>query len=207
MDPVIATLIGIGITASISICAMWVNYRITNRTLRHSTARDIGKISLELKIQQLNELYGPLLLLIEQNRRLAQKLREGKRLSILKLREDKSNPKKWRLLDNLPAVLENPKDKAIVDAILEIDSKIESLIINKGGLVRSPGPPESFNLFLGHYKILKLAVEGKERPHVAEFEYYPRKFNDDVKEAYKAIKNEIDDMLQRYERLLKEEIG
>lgn len=199
-----ATLIAVVLTASVSICAMWVNYRITNRTLRHSAARDIGKISLELKIQQLNELYGPLLLLIEQNRRLAQKLREGKRLTI-RLREDKSQPKKWRLLDNLPEVLENPKDKAIVDAILEIDSKIESLIINKGGLVRSPGPPESFNLFLGHYKILKLAVEGEERLHVAEFEYYPRKFNDDVKEAYQAIKNEIDEILDRYERLLKEE--
>lgn len=204
MDPVIVTLITVGITASVSICAMWVNYRITNRTLRHSAARDIGKISLELKIQQLNELYGPLLLLIEQNRRLAQKLREGKGLTI-RLREDKSHPKKWRLLDNLLEVLENPKDKAIVDAILEIDSKIESLIINKGGLVRSPGPPESFNLFLGHYKILKLAVEGEERLHVAEFEYYPRKFNDDVKEAYQAIKNEIDEILDRYERLLKEE--
>ena len=57
--------------------------------------------------------------------------------------------------------------------IMEIDAK-EELIINKGGLIRSPGPPESFNLFLGHYKILKLAVEGKETPKVAEFEYFPR---------------------------------
>jgi hypothetical protein len=193
MDAATATLIGVGITAFVSVCAIGVNYLITKQTLRHGAARDIGKISLELKIQQLNELYGPLLLLVEQNRRLAQKLREGK-----------PDPENWRLLDNLPEVLENPQDKAIVDAIMEIDGKIENLIINKGGLVRSPGPPESFNLFLGHYKILKLAVEGKERPKVAEFEYYPKRLNDDVKEAYEAIKHEIDDMLRRYERLLTE---
>lgn len=94
-----------------------------------------------------------------------------------------------------------------MDAILDTDSKIENLIINKGGLVRSTGPPESFFLFLGHYKLLKLAVDGKERPHVAELEYYPRKLDDDVEEAYNAIKLEIDDLLKKYESILKQENG
>ena len=90
MDAAVATLVGVGITAIVSLCAMIANYKITNRSLHHGTARELGKISLELKIQQLNELYGPLLLLVEQNRRMADKLREGK-----------GDPAKRRLLDHI----------------------------------------------------------------------------------------------------------
>lgn len=185
-----ATVIGLIVTASVSAFAIGMSYLNTKRTLTHGAVREFGKISLEYKTQQLDELYGPLLLLLEQNRRLAQKLREGK-----------GDPGKWRLLDNLPQVLSNARDKAIVDEIMEIDAKVEDLIINKAGLIRSPRPPESFALFLGHYKILKLAIEGKERPRVDEFEYYPRKLNDDVKEAYDAIQREKDTILRKYEQL------
>lgn len=194
MDDPTATLLGVIITAIISILIMVVNYWITKQTLSHEAARDIGKTSLEIKIRQLNELYGPLLLLTEQNRILANKLYEGK--------VDAAN---WRLLDHIPEVIKNRQDKAIVDEIIKIDAKIEELIINKGGLVRSPRPPQSFSLFLGHYKILKLALEGKERPHVAELEYYPRKLNKDVEEAHQKIIKEIDDMMEKYEMLLKKE--
>ena len=185
-------LIGAFIVAFVSLVAILTNYRITERTLRHGAAREFGKISLELKIKQLNDLYGPLRLLIEQNRILAQKLREGK-----------GDPEEWRLLDHVTEALNDPQDKAIVEEIVEIDDKMEELIITNGGLVRSPGPPESFSLFLGHYKILKLAIEGKETPKVTEFEYYPRQLNDDVNQAYDTIRREIDEIVARYENLLK----
>lgn len=188
MDAAIAALIGAGIAGSISVCAFLVNYFITRMNLDHVSAREFAKIALELKTQQLSELYGPLMALVEQDRRLAQKLREGK-----------GDPEEWKLLDNLPEVLENPQDKAIVERIMEIDAKIEELIINKMGLVRTPGPPESFDLFLGHYKALTLAMAGEERPNIAEFEYYPRKLNEDIKEAYEAIQREREDILRRYE--------
>ena len=136
MDATTATLTGIGITAFVSIIALTSNYLIMKQTLRQSVILDIGKISLELKVQQLNELYGPLLLLLEQNKILARKLREGK-----------IDPEKWRLLDNLPEVLTNPQDKALVNAIMDVDAKIESLIINKGGLVSGSEHPKSFKLF------------------------------------------------------------
>lgn len=197
MNEVVAALLGVIITAVVSIIIMLVNCWISKQTLRHETARDIGKTSIDLKIKQLNELYGPLHLLIKENKILANKLREGK-----------ADPKNWRLLDNIPAVLRNKQDKAILDEIMEINAKIEKLIVCKGGFIRSPGlpgPPESFHMFLGHNKILKLAIEGKERPHVSEFEYYPRKFDNDVIEAYNAISNERDEMLQKYESILKEE--
>lgn len=195
MNEVAAILLGVIITAVVSIIIMLVNYWISKQALSHETARDIGKTSIDLKIKQLNELYGPLHLLIEQNKILAHKLREGK-----------ADPENWKLLDNLLDVLGNQQDKAILDEIMEINAKIEKLIIGKGGFIRSPGPPESFHLFLGHNKILKLAIEGnKERPHVSEFEYYPRELDIDVKEAYNAIRNERDEMLQKYESILKKE--
>jgi hypothetical protein len=191
MDCAIATLIGVGVVALITLAGFFMNYKITKKTLNYVTAREISKISLEFKIRQLNELYGPLSNLVELNRRLA-----------LKLREDKSDPENWRLLNNLPAVLENPRDKAIVNEIIDVDAKIEDLIINKGGFIRSPGPPESFILFLIHYIILKLAIDGKEIPQVSDFELYPRELNEDVKVACDTIKRDIDNMLSKYEPLL-----
>jgi hypothetical protein len=195
IDPTLVILIGTVLTASVSIVAILVNYYSTRRTLRHGTALDIGKVSLELKMRQLNELYGPLLFLVEQNRRLAMKLREGK-----------GDPDKWRLLDHITDVLGNPQDRAIVDLIVDIDAKVENLIISKAGLVHAARPPESFELFLGHYKVLKLALEGKETPKVREFEYYPRNLNEDVKKAFETIKKEIDGTLVRYESILIEEL-
>lgn len=185
-------LIGAIIAAVVSIIALIINYRITNQTLRHGVAREFGKISVELKIRQLNELYGPLRLLIEQNRHLALRLRQGK-----------GDPMEWRLLDHISEVLGDPQDKAIVNEIIEIDGKIEQLIINNGGLVRTLGPPESFSLFLGHYKILKLAIDGKETPQIKEFEYYPRQLNDDVNNAFDAIKLEVDEIVALHKHMLK----
>jgi len=195
MDATSAALIGVGIGAFVSVCAIVANIFSTNRTMRHISAREFGKISLEIKIsqlvRQLNELYGPLLLLQEQEKRLASRLREGK-----------ADPEKWRLIDNLPGLLENRSDKAVIEEIMRINTKIEELLITKAGLIRAPRPPDSFKLFMGHFSVLKLAMEGKERPKVAEFEYYPRQFDQDVREAYDAILQERDELLQKYEPLL-----
>lgn len=195
MDAASAALIGAGIGAFVSVCAIVANVFSTNRTVRHISAREFGKISFELKINQLNkqldDLYGPLLILQERERRLADILRVGK-----------SDPAKWRLLDNLPGVLENPSDRAVIEDIMRINAQIEELLINKAGLIHAPRPPDSFKRFLGHHNALKLKMEGRERPAVAEFEYYPRQFDQDVREAYDAIRQERDELLQKYEPLL-----
>ena len=86
MDAVTAGLIGSTVTGVVSIVAILANIYISRRSLQHAGAKEIAKLSVELKLQQLNELYGPLLELTEQNYRLAQKIREGK-----------ANPQQWRL--------------------------------------------------------------------------------------------------------------
>jgi len=192
MDAPTAALIGSGIAGLVSIVAIISNVYLTNRNLRHSAVKDIAKVSVELKIQQLNELYGPLLHLTEQNFRLAQKLREGK-----------PHPENWRLLDHLPQVLSDPRDGPLAKAILEIDAKTEELIISKGGLVRGPTPPASFASFLAHYRLLKLMMQGAKIAPSSD-EYYPRRFDEDVKADYEEIKKEVSKMLSRYEELLSE---
>ena len=188
MDAVGAALAGAGIGALVSVFAVWMNRLNTKQTLRQVATREFGRISVEYMTQQLNEFYGPLLLLLEQSKSLADKLREGK-----------GDPAKWHLLDHLPEVLGNDQDKAIVDEIMRIGAKLEELIISKGGLIRGPERPKSFGLYLGHRSILKLAIEGKERPNVADFQYYPSQLNDEVKEAYDAIQSERADLLTRYQ--------
>lgn len=195
IDTASVTLVGIVLTTFVSILAIVATSRQTARTLRQAAARDILRVSLEVKQRQLNELYGPLRSLLDQNRRLALKLREGK-----------GDPDKWRLLDHVPEVLNNPRDKAIVDEIMNIDKKVEDLILSKAGLVRGSKPPDSFGLFLGHYKLLKLKLEGKETLGVKEYEYYPRSLNEDVDKGYESIKGEIDRTIIRYESILAEEL-
>ena len=195
IDSASVTLVGVVLTAVVSILAIIATSRQTARTLRQAAARDILRVSLEVKQRQLNELYGPLRSLLDQNRRLASMLREGK--------ADADN---WRLLDHITEVVSNPQDKAIVDEIMNIDRKVEDLILNKAGLVRGPRPPESFGLFLGHYKLLKLKWEGKENLGVKEYQYYPRSLNEDVDKDYEAIKSEIDKTILKYESVLAEEL-
>ena len=195
IDSASVTLVGLALTAVVSILAIIATSRQTARTLRQAAARDILRVSLEVKQRQLNELYGPLRSLLDQNRRLASMLREGK-----------ADPDKWRLLDHITEVVGNPQDKAIVDEIMNIDRKVEDLILNKAGLVRGPRPPESFGLFLGHYKLLKLKWEGKENLGVKEYQYYPRRLNEDVDKDYEAIKSEIDKTILKYESVLAEEL-
>lgn len=186
--PVIAAVI----SAIVAIVALLLNYYGTIRSLRQVTARDFVKTSLDFKIKQLNELYGPLLLLISQNKRLAQKLREGK-----------PDPDNWRLLDHIPEVQGNPQDRAAAEEIIKNDEEIEKLLISKGGLVNPPEFPKSFEDFLGHYKLLKLAWNNRPWPHVKEFEYYPLQLNQDVEEGHKEIMGEVHKMLKKYESILK----
>jgi hypothetical protein len=180
------------VTGVVSISTIIIGYITTKKTLSYGSAQEFSKIALELKIKQLNELYGPLKLLLEQNRRLAQELREGK-----------VDPEKWRLLDNIEQVKKNPRELAIVTEILGIDKTIQDLIINKGGLISPPGPPKSFDLFLGHFKILTMALEGKPPLKIEGFEYYPKDFNMDVDKAYETIMKEMYTIIARSEKKMK----
>jgi hypothetical protein len=183
-------------TTSVSIYTIRTNLAITNRTLTHATAREIGKIALEFKLRQLNEFYSPLLLLALQNHRLYLKLKEGK-----------SDPDNWHLLNNIADVLNDLRDKQIAEQILDIDAEMQKIIITKGGLICGTETPASFSQFLGHYEVLKAGWRIGDRPTIAkeETEYFPIEFLDDLKKDHDSLKLEIDGMINKsYKDILSE---
>jgi hypothetical protein len=184
-----AALIAAAIAAGISVVGMIVNALIQRYTLRQAAAREVASAMLEFRLRQLNDLYGPLLLRLEQSDRLARKLREGV-----------SDPAKWRLLDHVDEVLAHPESAAVAEQILEIGQTIEEILLTRAGLALSPRPPETFGLYLGHIAILRMMMREDARPKISDHEYYPRQLNEDVRAGYTAIQTEIQQLSEAHRR-------
>lgn len=183
-----AALFGAGIAAGASLLTAIVTSFLNHVWQREREADQEDTASRQARsariTKQLSGLYGPLRLLTSQSAVLAEKLREGK--------EDQEN---WHLLHHLKVVVENPADKAIVEQIIEINGEIERRILKNAGLLQDGTVPESFILFLGHYRQLKIAVDamikdGEDVPReitAKKFKSYPRQFDDDVKAGYESL--------------------
>jgi len=193
MEPATATLIAASIAGVISITALGGSIHIARLNLRHGEAKDFAKLSLEFKLRQVNELYGPLRHLLDQNAVLAKQIRVGK-----------SDPEKWRLMDHLPGILDDPRDGAIAKAIVEIDSRIQDLITTKAGLVMGGVLPQSFTSFGSHYQLLKLAMGGMKISPTDVGYYYPRELDNEVLKGYTAISLEVHELMRKYEQRLRE---
>ena len=174
---------GLG-TTLVAVLAVAATLLTTHLTMRGQAAREIANVRLEFRFRQLNELYAPLSVKLEKNRLLYKRLREGK-----------PNPDAWHLLDNIAAVRQTPSDLELAKQILGVDSEIADLIETRAGLIEG-SLPASFSQFLGHYAVLKLALEGKTAPIPAEFQYYPATLNEDVaggmERVSAALKAELD---------------
>lgn len=175
-----AAVIAAFIAGLVAVIGMIANAVIQARALRHAAARDVASAMLDFRLQQLNELYGPLLLLLAQSERLAAKLREGE-----------PDPAAWRLLDHIDQVLGDPNRLVIAEQILEIGDKIEDILLTKAGLALHPGPPDTFELYLGHIAILRLLIRRGAHSPIAAHEYYPREFNHDVRAGYESLQERI----------------
>jgi hypothetical protein len=153
-------------------------------TDRRAAAEEVRRRRFEHRKQQLTELYGPLRLLRGQSSYLARKLREGK-----------ADPESWHILDHVQEVLDSPVDGPIAQMILEINAEVEHLLVHNGGLVYTPTPPQSWELFLGHCRLLRMALSGGAIPPVNEFSYFPPSFDPDMERAYTALRCEVDAMM------------
>lgn len=193
MESATATLISSGLACLVSLAALGGSIYIARTSLRHGEAKDFAKLSLEFKLRQVNELYGPLRHLLDQNVVLAKQIRIGK-----------PEPAKWRLMDHLPAILDDPRDGAIAKTIVEIDSRILDLITTKAGLVIGGVLPQSFTLFGSHYQLLRLAMGGMKIDPTDVGYYYPRELDSEVLRGYTAISLEVHELMRKYERRLRE---
>jgi hypothetical protein len=179
-----ALLAAAGLTALVAIVVPLVNARLQRRINERAAGEEMRRRTLERRTQQLNELYGPVLLLRRQSYYLSQKLREGK-----------AEPDNWHILDHVQEVLSDPTDAVLAQIISGINEKIEDHIVNHAGLLYTAGPPESWVLFLGHCRVLRMALEGGAVPALNEFSYFPSEFDRDLQEAYDALRAEVDEMM------------
>lgn len=179
-----AALLGAGIAAVASIVTAYLGHVWQQQRETAHDGAATRKARSDRITKQLSGLYGPLRMLTSQSDALAQKLREGK-----------ENPENWHLLHHLKVVVEDPADKAIVEQIIAINGEIEQRILNQAGLLQDGNVPDSFVLFLGHYRQLKIAFDavvkaGKDVPReitAKKFESFPREFDDDVRLGYESL--------------------
>ncbi|WP_159106703.1 hypothetical protein [Streptomyces rishiriensis] len=158
------------ISAVIAFVTAGIVSLVTN-ALTHKRERNAYRRELNLK--RLNELYGPVKLLLDQNKVLSAQLKEGR-------------PEAWHILDHVNEIRGDVDDKAIVDQILAIDKKIANILEEKSGLCLIP-IPDSFSKFLGHYSMLSRAFAGQSIVRNSSYEYFPKQFEADVLGGYNLL--------------------
>lgn len=178
-----AAIIGASIAAGVTLLTAVLNGLIQKHLASQKERTTATEARADRITQQLSRLYGPLVLHTTQSYTLAKKLRE-----------DKPNSDHWHLLDHLDEVVEQPTDKALAEQIISINEEIEKLIFAHAGLVKDGEVPKSFDNFLGHHRLLKIAYEDAEakRPirrdvTAGRFETYPRDFDSDVRSTYDSL--------------------
>lgn len=147
-------------------------------TAYFTAKRQRQEAALKYRLQQVNELYAPVRLLLDENRRLVERLREGK-------------PAGFHVLDNVPSLKAAADDAALVEEILAVDKQIDAVLRSKGGLVGSPWPP-SFAQFLTHYATLRRIWNGGTAPADPDLKYFPKAFEDDVVARHDKLIAEIE---------------
>jgi SAM-dependent methyltransferase len=171
--PILA-LIGVVITALITL-------RRGRMDARYGYAAEI----LKYRLRQLEEFYSPALLLVEQSRKVYEKLtwaigRERPEFSV----------ETFRLLDHISELRNSTTLEPLVQQILDIGERLTKLISKNSGLIEGQ-ITQTFIDYQAHYAILsaakdqELTEEQKEGWH--QLGYYPRLLNRELREGYKLV--------------------
>ncbi len=120
----------------------------------------------EYKIQQLNELYGPVFMLRAESRQLRERVGPPSQ--------------EWRLVDHIAEVKTDPLRSRIVEEILAINSRIGDLVIGRAGLLARHPAPTSFQEFLAHARLLQMSWEAGVDQDPAHRAPFPLAFDEDV---------------------------
>lgn len=188
-----AVIVGV-IGAVVSLVTLFLNILVSIRTQRVARFLEVTEGSLDFKKQQLDELYGPLLALIMQNKTLAERLKDIK-------------GKDFQLLDHLPVILEDSNTSSVVELLLKNNKKIERLLVTKSSLIRENRYPNSVARFLGHCGILESAKSSEPLTIRKPEDYYPSEFDSYVRESYEQLKQEVDYILGERSRLVSKRRG
>ena len=179
-------IVGI-IGAIVSIITLFFNVLVSVKTQRLARYLEVTSGSLEFKKQQLDELYGPLMALIAQNKNLSRKLKEIEG-------ED------FQLLDSLPEIIETPEIGAIVNLLIKNNAQIEKLLLQKSSLIEGYDYPISIIHFLGHCGILKSAIVSQPFGVYKPEDYYPEDFDVYVENSFVKLKEQVNEILEERSR-------
>ncbi len=125
---------------------------------------------------QMNELYGPLFMLRSESRRLRSRIGP--------------DSSEWRVVDHIVELKGDPVKSSIVESILSINSTLVDLLVGKAGLLEQFPPPESFQEFLAHARLLQSAwVRGENETH--ERLPFPVQFDENVQEALSRLRAQL----------------
>jgi len=182
------------IGAIVSLVTLFLNVLVSIRTQRLARFLEVTEETLDFKKRQLDELYGPLLALIMQNKVLAERLKDTKGSD-------------FELLDNLPGILEEIGISSVVELILQNNKRIERLLVTRSSLIRENYYPYSVTRFLGHCGILKSATSSRPLEIRKPEDYYPNEFDSYVHESYEELKKEVDGILSERTHLLGKKRG
>jgi len=199
MDQQMATLVAAGIAAAVGIVTAALSalsVRGSSKTSR-AIAESENEVKLEIqrrmeshdvagserdyRIRQLNELYGPIHMLRRRSRRLWEQLRP----------DTLSPGDEWHVHDHVAEIRSDRVRSRILDDILQINARLEELIIGRAGLLWRQPAPDSFYEFLEHAALVSIAVEQGGVPEGRKRVYFPEQFDGDVDEAFEALTRAI----------------
>lgn len=170
-----ATLLGAVIAGVTALVTALLTVVIQRYSLARNEKFALRQLAIQRTERQIDELYGPLILLRRQSHYLWSKLREGK-----------SDPD-WRLLNHIEEVKSDPTETAIAEELLRLNDLSQALILKHPALVYRQVLPDSFHKFLAHAGVVKVAFEMGKVPGRGQFIYYPSEFDRDLESAYEAL--------------------
>jgi hypothetical protein len=132
---------------------------------------------------QLQELYGPLMMLRAQSTALRAKIGPpGQNLT---------DPGDWRLVEHIEDIKADSAEAGRVESINSINDDITKLLKEKGGLSLQLPQPASFAKFLEHAEYLAKSWKAHKNQQGDDRAVFPRDFDDDINAALKKLRKTL----------------
>lgn len=162
---------------------------------RYTYASEIVKF----RLRQIQELYAPAFLLIEESQIVYKKL-----LWTITKEKPEFSLDDFRLLDHM-YLKDEQNLKPLIERILETGKKLTKLISAKSGLIEG-GLTPTFIEYLAHFAILNAASEQEltqtQKDGWHEFVYYPRMLNREIHEGFKVILKHLENYVNAGDKII-----
>lgn len=181
---------------------------------------------LEFRIKQLESFYAPVFALLEQSKALYIKMNyilaeteptKYRRLEVpdaeryqFQVVTESNEWKRFRLLDQLPAVRANPDALPLVQRILEIGKQLTQIISEHAGLA-SADLVDLLGEYMAHYAIISSVYEREHtKPYTPGWHkmgYYPEELNERIAKGYRDVSRFIDSYAEASKNVLQTRPG